>query len=84
MFKEEYRSMNEKLAPGAELNARTLARMEAPRSRRPRRALTAVLALLLAACLTLTAAAAAAGLLAVLLLLTRKQLAAELRKLFAW
>lgn len=58
MFKEEYRSMNEKLAPGAELNARTLARMEAPRSRRPRRALTAVLALLLAACLTLTAAAA--------------------------
>lgn len=31
-----------------------------------------------------TAAAAAAGLLAVLLLLTRKQLAAELRKLFAW
>lgn len=30
------------------------------------------------------AAAAAAGLLAVLLLLTRKQLAAELRKLFAW
>lgn len=60
MFRDDYRSMNEKLAPSGALNARTLERMEAPRRKRPRprRALTVAVALALAVCLSLTAVAA--------------------------
>lgn len=60
MFRDDYRSMNEKLAPSGALNARTLERMEAPGRKRPRprRALTVAAALALAVCLSLTAVAA--------------------------
>lgn len=61
MLRDDYRRMNEILAPTADLASRTLERMEAPRKASPgkRRVLSMAVAVVLVVCLSLTAVAAA-------------------------